>query len=198
MTDSKTRERVVVAVRRCLPGIPHLRHTPLPRWSLMRAHPRPLSAVCATLPDFRTPRGTRHPVTAICALACCALFWGARSDRAIAAWGRHDGTRLAQALGCTHAPPCAATRHPICRHVDRAECETHVGAWADRVVGSLPTPSETPEPAVVLEGTTRRGSNKQGAPGTPRFSALAHQGGVTLAHHAVDDHTHEIPAVETL
>ena len=105
MTDSKTRERVVVAVRRCLPGIPHLRHTPLPRWRLMRAHPRPLSAVCATLPDFRTPRGTRHPVTAICALACCALFWGARSDRAIAAWGRHDGTRLAQALGCTHAPP---------------------------------------------------------------------------------------------
>jgi hypothetical protein len=85
----------------------------------MIAHPRPLIAVFAAMPDFRKPRGTRHPLTAIFALACCAMLCGARSYSAIAAWGRHYGTRIAQAFGFTHATPCAATLHTIFRHVDR-------------------------------------------------------------------------------
>ena len=82
--------------------------------------------------------------------------------------------------------------------MDRDECATHLGAWADSVVGSLPAAPETPEPAVALDGKTLRGSKKQGAPGPPLFSALAHQGGVTLTPCAGDDKTHEITAVETI
>jgi predicted transposase YbfD/YdcC len=82
--------------------------------------------------------------------------------------------------------------------VDRDEFETHLGAWADSVVGSLPAAPETPAPAVALDGKTLRGSKKQGAPGTHLLSALAHQGGVTLTQHAVDDKTNEITAVETV
>jgi len=51
---------------------------------------------------------------------------------------------------------------------------------------------------VALDGTTLRGSKKQGAPGTHLFSALAHQGGVPLPHHAVADKTNDITAVETV
>jgi predicted transposase YbfD/YdcC len=116
----------------------------------------------------------------------------------MAEWGRNYGTRIAQALGFTHATPCAATLHTIFRHVDRDAFETHLGAWADRVVGSWPAAPEAPEPAVALDGKTLRGAKKQGAPGTPLLSALAHQVGVTLAQHAVDDKTNEITAVETL
>jgi predicted transposase YbfD/YdcC len=126
------------------------------------------------------------------------MLCGARSYRAIAAWGRNYGTRIAQALGFTHAPPCAATLHTIFRQVDRDEFEAHVGAWADQVVGSLPPGPETPEIAIALDGKTLRGAKKQGAPGTPLLSALAHHVGVTLAQHAVDDKTNEITAVETL
>src|SRR5215467_6774558 len=175
-----------------------MRHNPLPRWSLMITHPRPLIEVFAAIPDFRKPRGKRHPLTAIFALACCAMLCGARSYSAIAEWGRNYGTRIAQALGFTHATPCAATLHTIFRHVDRDAFETHLGAWADSVVGSLPAPPEAPEPAVALDGKTLRGAKKQGAPGTHLLSALAHQVGVTLAQHAVDDKTNEITAVETL
>jgi len=150
------------------------------------------------IPDFRQPRGKRHPLAAIFALACCAMLCGARSSSAIAEWGRHYGTRIAQALGFTHATPCAATLHTIFRHVDRDEFETHLGAWADSVVGSLPAAPETPEPAVALDGKTLRGSKKQGAPGTHRLSALAHQVGVTLTQRAVDDKTNAITAVETI
>src|SRR5262247_558778 len=116
----------------------------------------------------------------------------------MAAWGRHDGARLAQALGFTHDTPCAATLHTIFRRVNRAEVEAHLGAWADSVVGSLPAAPEPPEVAMALDGKTLRGSKKQGAPGTPLLAALAHHVGVTLAQHAVDDKTNEITAVETL
>ena len=164
----------------------------------MIAHPRPLIEVFAALPDFRQPRGKRHPLTAIFALACCAMLCGYRSYSAIAEWGRNYGVRIAQALGFTHAPPCAATLHTIFRHVNRDEFEAHLGAWADRVVGSLPRAPEMPEVAIALDGKTLRGSKKQGAPGTHLLSALAHRVGVTLAQCAVDDKTNEITAVEAL
>ena len=162
----------------------------------MIPHPRPLIEVFATMPDFRKPRGKRHPLAAIFALACCAMLCGYRSYSAIAEWGRNYGARIAQALGFTHATPCAATLHTIFRHVDRDAFEAHLGTWADSVVGSRSAAPETPEPAVALDGKTLRGSKKQGAPGTHLLSALAHQVGVTLSQHAVDDNTKELTAVE--
>lgn len=164
----------------------------------MITHPRPLIDVFAAIPDFRKPRGKRHPLNAIFALACCAMLCGYRSYSAMAEWGRNYGARLAQALGFTHDTPCAATLHTIFRHVNRAEVEAHLGAWADSVVGSLPATPELPEVAMALDGKTLRGSKKQGAPGVHLLSALAHQVGVTLAQQGVDDKTNEITAVETL
>jgi hypothetical protein len=61
MTGSQKRSRVVFEVGRCLVGIPHVRHNPRQRWSLMIPHPRPLIAVFAMIPDLRKPRGKRHP-----------------------------------------------------------------------------------------------------------------------------------------
>jgi hypothetical protein len=116
----------------------------------------------------------------------------------MAEWGRNDGARLAQALGFPHDPPCAATLHTLLRRVNRDEVDAHLGAWADRVVASLPATPETPEVAMALDGKTLRGSTKQGAPGTHLVSALAHHVGGTLAPHAVDDKTNASTAVETL
>jgi hypothetical protein len=117
------------------------------------------------------------------------MLCGYRSYSAMAEWGRHYGARLAQALGFTHATPCAATLHTIFRRVQRAEFEAYLGAWADSVVNSLPPAPETPEVAMALDGKTLRGSKKQGDPGAHLLSALAHHVGVTLAQHAVDDKT---------
>src|SRR5213593_1664932 len=126
-------------------------YNPLPRWSLMITHPRPLIEVFAAMPDFRKPRGKRHPLAAIFALACCAMSGGARSYSAIAEWGRNYGTRIARALGFTHDTPCAATLHTIFRHIDRDEFEAYLGVWADSVVESQAPAAEPPGAAVALD-----------------------------------------------
>jgi len=51
---------------------------------------------------------------------------------------------------------------------------------------------------MAVEGKTLRGSKKQGAPGTHRFSVLAHRLGLTLTPQAVAATTNESKEVETV
>ena len=113
------------------------------------------------------------------------------------------GTQLWRA---DRAGPGLHPRSPLCRHAPyrlSARGSGRVRGTPGRLgrpgsSGVCPPRPETPELAVALDGKTLRGSKKQGAPGTHLLSALAHQIGVTLAQHAVDDKTNEITAVETL
>jgi predicted transposase YbfD/YdcC len=162
----------------------------------MIAHPRPLIEVFSDIADFRQARGKRHPLSAILALACCAMLCGYRSYSAIAEWGRNYGTDIAQALGFTHNTPCAATLHTIFRCIDREAFEAKVGAWAERVVATAPAAPEAPEIAIAVDGKTLRGSKKQGAPETHLVSVLAHRAGLTLTQQAVAAKTNEIKEVE--
>jgi DDE family transposase len=159
----------------------------------MIAQPQPLSEVCAAIPDLRRGRGKRPPWPAMLSLACGAMLCGYRSYSALAAWGRNDGTRIAQALGFTPNTPCAATLHTGWRHVDRDAVEAKVGAWAEGGVGaSTPGAPSAGAAALALDGKPRRGARQQGAPGVPLVSALSHHVGLTLAQQGVDDTTHEI------
>ena len=62
-----------------MPGTPRMNQNPLPRWVIMIAQPRPLIEVFAEIPDVRSRRGKRHPLSAILAMACCAMLCGYRS-----------------------------------------------------------------------------------------------------------------------
>lgn len=155
---------------------------------------RPLIDILAEIPDFRHPRGKRHPLAAILALACSAMLCGYRSYTAIAEWGRHYGDPLVRALGFTRRPPCAATLHTVFRRVDREILEAKLGTWAEGLLTDRAT-AEGAEDAVAIDGKTLRGSQKQGAPGAHLLSAFAHRLGLTLAQHAVADKTNEIPVV---
>jgi predicted transposase YbfD/YdcC len=158
---------------------------------------RPLIEVLAEIPDFRHTRGQRHPLTAILALACSAMLCGSRSYSAIAEWGRNYGAQLAQALGFTRTPPCAATLHTVLRRIDREVLEAKLGAWAEGLCTETPAPDGAEE-AIAVDGKTLRGSRKQGAPGAHLLSALTHRVGLTLAQHAVADKTNAIPVVMEL
>jgi predicted transposase YbfD/YdcC len=160
----------------------------------MVSQSRPLIEVLAEMPDFRHSRGKRHPLAAILALACSAMLCGYRSYTAIAEWGRHYGEPLVRALGFTRRPPCAATLHTVFRRVDREVLEAKLGTWAEGLLMGRATREGT-EDAIAIDGKTLRGSQKQGAPGAPRLSAVAPRLGITLAPQAVADKTNEIPVV---
>lgn len=155
---------------------------------------RPLIDVLAEIPDFRPPRGKRHPLAAILALACRAMRCGYRSDTAIAAWGRQYGEPLGRALGFPRRPPCAATLHAVFRRVDREGLEAKRGMWAEGRWRGQRTPAGL-EDAIAIDGQTLRGSQKQGAPGAHLLSAFAHRLGLPLAQQAVAAKTNAIPVV---
>lgn len=70
----------------------------------------PLLECIAAVPDPRSPRGIRHPLPAILALAVAATLCGCTSYTAIADWGRTHGAPISAALGFTRErSPCAAT-----------------------------------------------------------------------------------------
>ena len=146
--------------------------------------------VFSSIPDFRQPKGKRHPLKAILALAAAATLCGYRSYSAMAEWGRYYGRDLARALGFTHEKtPCASTLHTIFRNLDRQLFEQELGAWAEAVTGeSLSQEFE----ATAIDGKSLRGSQKQGAAGAHLLSAVSQRLGLTLLQRAVPDHTNEI------
>src|SRR6266853_2118053 len=164
----------------------------------MITQPHRLIEVFSDITDFRQSRGKRHPLSAILGLACCAMLCGYQSYSAIAEWGRNYGTDIAHALGFTHHTPCAATLHTIFRCIDREAFEAKVGAWAERLVATVPAAPDAPEIAIAVDGKTLRGSKKQGAPETHLLSVWAHRVGLTLTQQAVAAKTNEITEVETV
>ena len=158
----------------------------------MGAQPRPRIEVVAERPDFRSKQGQRHPLAAILALACSALLCGYRSSTAMAEWGRNSGACLTHALGFPRQPPCAAALHTVLRGRDREALEAHLGAWAEGLLVATPASQDAAE-GIAVDGKTLRGSQKQGAPGAHRLSALGHRLGLTLAQQAVGDKTNEMP-----
>jgi hypothetical protein len=59
----------------------------------------------ATVPDPRSPKGRRHPLTAILSLTVVATLAGCKGLEAIAQFGRDHGKALAHALGFTRPNP---------------------------------------------------------------------------------------------
>ena|SRR5665213_2612542 len=125
---------------------------------------RPLVEALAEVPDFRQPRGKRHPLPAILALACAATLCGYRSYGAMAQWGRNYGQSLAQSLGFPGGrTPAVGTLHAVLSGLDRRALEAALAGWAECVLAHLPHKSgDAALLGVALDGKTLRGSRAQG------------------------------------
>jgi len=152
--------------------------------------------VFSSIPDFRQPKGKRHPLKSILALASAAMLCGYRSYSAIAEWGRNYGQDLARALGfIQRRTPCASTLHTVFSNIDRQMFEAELSSWAEAALTNDPTAELE---CASVDGKTLRGSHKQGAPGSHLLSAVSHRLGLTLAQRAVPGETNEIGVVSQL
>jgi DDE_Tnp_1-associated/Transposase DDE domain len=170
-------------------------------------------ALCG-VPDPRRPYGWRPghepiPLVALLQLTVVALLSGARSQLAVAQWGRErleDDPGLLEALGMPPGrSPCVATLHRVYKQVDVVAFEAALGAWLAQT-GSTPaatTSTRVPE-AIALDGKVLRGSQPKRAdepdsvPGTYLVAAYAHVAGTVLGQVRTAGKGHELAGAKAL
>jgi hypothetical protein len=197
----------LVFVRPLHPDAPRLLAAPLPPplWParketrpMLDVHRLPLEGagglvdLLRTVTDPRRPRGVRHAIVTIVALAVCACLAGARSFEAIAQWAAGLSPEALWRLGGRRkTPPSEPTFRRVLQRLDVATLDRAVGAWLVRqtvVAGQ----------GVAVDGKTLRGARDGDQPAPHLLSAVLHQEGLVLAQAAVGDKTNEIPCLPPL
>ena len=145
-----------------------------------------------TVVDPRKPRGVRHPVVTIVAIAVCAALSGARSFCAIAEWAQGLGRDALRQLGSKwKTPPSEPTIRRVLQRIDADRLDAEMGQWLAR---QHPLAGR----AVAVDGKTVRRGHQAGQPPPHLLSAILHQEAVVIGQIAVEEKTNEIPKLPEL
>ena len=87
------------------------------RGMMAPSSPAPLYAALSRIPDHRQ-YNTVHPLASVLALCVWAMFCGARSQFAIAQWGREHADEVGELLGFRRSTPCHASIHNVLQGVN--------------------------------------------------------------------------------
>jgi predicted transposase YbfD/YdcC len=165
---------------------------------LQQAETPDLLAYLATIPDPRAPRGRRHPIIAILAMAAAAVLTGARSMTAIAEWAVDTPQPVRAALGARrdrpdrYGVPAEATIRRTLSRLDADALATAIGAWlADRN-------RRQRRRAIAVDGKTLRGARTPDGRQVHLLAAMDHTTRAVLAQRHVDGAPGEVPAFQPL
>jgi hypothetical protein len=89
-----------------------------------------LLATLARVPDPRARRGVRHQISAVLALAACAVLAGCRSFTAIGEWTANASEHVLSALDVGANRPCESTIRRTLQRLDGDALDCAVGGWA--------------------------------------------------------------------
>ena len=145
-----------------------------------------------SLADPRKPRGVRHPVVSIVAMATCACLSGARSFEAIAQWAAGLSKDALKRLGCKRKnPPSEPTFRRTLQRLDAVTLDNKIGGW-------LAQQNILAGKGIAVDGKTLRGAHDGQRQAPHLLSAVLHQQGIVLAQQKVADKTNEIPSIKPL
>jgi hypothetical protein len=140
----------------------------------------------ARVPDPRSRKGRRHPLTAILSLTVVATLAGMKSLEAIAQFGREHGAPLAFALGFTRGKtPNKSCLCKLFRRLDVAALEEALGRW---ILGRV---QHHGWDAIAIDGKTARGSADGDVPGVHLLTAYVPAAAAVLKQIRVDGKTNE-------
>jgi hypothetical protein len=120
-------------------------------------------------------------MSAVLALACCAILCGARGYAAIAQWAHDQDIALMHRLGFTRRPPKSGGIRKVLMTLDRAALEAALTGWAEALLGRPPTAEGAPPQALAVDGKTARGSFDGLEKAVHLLSLVAHESGLTVA-----------------
>ncbi len=145
-----------------------------------------LFEVLATLPDPRSRRGLRHPLSAVMGMVVLAMLSGRTSLIGIARFGRQHGYELAWALGFRRGKtPSLSTLSRTLRRFDAEQLEAILGQW----IQSRLDPQDYE--LISIDGKTLRGSRDGAVPGVHLVAAYAARVQAVLGQIRVDAKTNE-------
>jgi hypothetical protein len=145
-----------------------------------------------SITDPRKPRGIRHPIVCIVAIATCACLSGARSFEAIAQWALELSKDALKRLGCKRSkPPSEKCFRLTLQRLDAVALDSGIGSW-------LASQNALAGKGIAIDGKTLRGAHDGDKKAPHLLSAVVHQEGIFLAQQPVDEKTNEIPCIKPL
>ncbi len=167
-----------------------------------------LLSFLSALTDPRRPRGIRHGIAPLVAVAASAVLAGARSFTAIGEWIADASQEVLDALGIRvnrrlsrRVPPDEATVRRALGGVDADEVDRLFATFLASRRPRHQSAEDDTLAAVALDGKTVRGARVHADPQSraPHLvSAVTHHDGVVLAQVQVDEKSNEITAVQPL
>lgn len=153
-----------------------------------------LLSVFAEITDSRKPRGLRHSLKSILAVATCAVLAGQRSFVGIEEWARDQTRETLLRLGCWlgRAPSERTFRRVFKYVVKPEEVDERLSVWVRKHQGTLKGMG------IAIDGKTLRGSKDGEGKALHLLGAVAHGTGVVLAQTRVDAKTNEITRVQPM
>lgn len=145
-----------------------------------------------TVVDPRKPRGVRHPLVTVVAIAVCAALSGARSFCALAEWAQGLSQEALTKLGSKRkTPPSEPTIRRVLQKIDADRLDAEIGKWlADQHL--------LKGRAVAVDGKTVRRAHEAGQSPPHLLSAILHQEAIVIGQIAVPEKTNEIPKLPEL
>jgi hypothetical protein len=148
--------------------------------------------VLKTVVDPRKPRGVRHPVVTVVAIAVCAALSGARSFTAIAEWAEGLSREALRRLGSKRwKPPSEPTIRRVLQGLDANTVDGRIGQW---IASQHPLAGH----GVAVDGKTVRGAHDAGQRAPHLLSAILHEEAVVIGQMEVEEKTNEIPKLPEL
>jgi hypothetical protein len=152
----------------------------------------------AKIPDPRDPRGIRYPLSAVLAVAVCAVMAGASSFAAIADW-LHDLDEHAQTrLGFGDAVPVGTTMWRLLIRLDPTLLATVLAGWLHTRTQGPGSPPRRYRRVIAVDGKTLRGARLGDGRQVHLLSALDTATGLVIAQVTVDTKSNEITSFAPL
>lgn len=155
--------------------------------------PDGLLELLAQVADPRKPRGIRHGLTGVLAMALSAVITGAQSFVAIAEWAADASPEALARLGVTGTAPSESTLRRCLQRLAPDQLDHLIGAWM-----WLRTSTIGGRRVIAFDGKTLRGARDAAGNLMHLLAGLCQHTGAVLAQLAVGAKTNEIPMLTKL